>query len=280
MTKTPKSGKPQKQKSVSVETKKSPKENRSLTCFVLSNTPVVQIISAGYATKKKKILVEENENEDLPQTLISADEDADIPVVDLLHEKSKKAYYFLDTRKIQVKYWGVMLDVTMNGALPTSTNKACWWDRHPFKTSPIGCPLVYHSHKTEGIDKERFEEKLKAANIRCDKNDFFETEGYFCSFPCCKAYILSQRNNMRYKDSASLLSLLLYVMYGIRDIIPVAPSWKNLKEYGGHLSIQEFRSSFGKLEYNETVNTRRPYMFCSSHYIKEKHLKLFRNVKD
>ena len=252
----------------------------SPTAFVLSGISAVQVILSGYAPKKKKILVENDETDALPQTLIPSDEDADIPVVDLLHEKSRKAYYFLDTRKIQIKYWGIMLDVTMNGVLPALTNKACWWDRHSFKTPPIGCPLVYHAHKTEGVDKERFEEKLKAANIPAGRNDFFETEGYFCSFPCCKAYILTQRNNMRYKDSAALLSMLLHTLYRRRDIIPVAPSWKLLKEYGGHLSIQEFRSSFGKLEYEETINTRRPYMFCSSQYIAEKRLKLFRGVRE
>ena len=248
------------------------------TLFTLPNTSAIQVILSGYASQKKKILVEDND--DLPQTLIASDEDYDIPVVDLLHEKSKKAYYFLDTRKTQVKYWGVMMDVTSNGSLPASTNKPCWWCHNSFKTRPIGCPLIYHPHNAKGIDQGRFEEKLKTANIRSDKNDFFETEGYFCSFPCCKAYILSQRNNAKYKDSASLLSLLLYTVYRRRDIIPIAPPWKLLKEYGGHLTIQEFRASFGKIEYDETVNTRRPYMFCSSQYITEKRLKLFRGVRE
>lgn len=275
MRKTTKSGKVEHKKSVSDQ-----KRQLTPTSFVLSDISAVQVILAGYSTKKKKILVENDELEALPQTLISADEDADIPIVDLLHEKSRKAYYFLDARKIQIKYWGIMLDVTMHGVLPPSTGKPCWWCRHPFKTPPLGCPLIYHSHKTEGIDKERFEEKLKAANIPIGQNDFFETEGYFCSFPCCKAYILSQRNNIKYKDSTALLSLLLYILYKRRDIIPIAPSWKLLKDYGGHLAIQEFRSSFGKLEYEETINTRRPYMFCSSQYIAEKRLKLFRSVRD
>lgn len=256
-------------------------EQLSPTSFVLSDVSAIQVILSGYASQNKKLLIEDNEtDETLPQTLISSDEDADIPVIDLLHEKSRKAYYFLDSRKIQVKYWGVMLDVTANGSLPSSTNKPCWWCRNPFKNSPIGCPLVYHSHKAGGIDKERFEEKLKAAGIPADKNDFFETEGYFCSSPCCKAYILSQKNDVKYKDSSALLSLLISILYKRRDIIPAAPSWKLLKEYGGHLTIQEFRSSFGKLEYQETVNTRRPYMFCSSQYISEKRLKLFRGVRD
>jgi hypothetical protein len=264
-----------------VTPKKTAKSKKvSPTSVIFPGISAVQVILSGYAPQKKKIIVENNSTDELPQTLINADEDADIPVVDLLHEKSKKAYYFLDTRKVQIKYWGVMLDVTMNGILPSTTTKPCWWCRHSFKTRPIGCPLVYHHNKKEGIDKERYEQKLKDANIPADRNDFFETEGYFCSFPCCKAYILSQRNNVKYKESPGLLSLLLYILYRSKDIIPVAPSWKLLKEYGGHLTIQEFRSSFGKLEYEETVNSRKPYMFCSSQYIAEKRLKLFRGVRE
>lgn len=260
---------------------KKPASQTSSSSFVLPNVSAVQTILSSYAIKKtRKIIVEENDKDSLPQTIIRCDEDMDIPVSDILHEKSKKAYYFLDTRKIQNKYWGVMLDVTMNGCLPTTTTKPCWWCRNSFKTSPVGCPLFYHAHKKEGIDKERFEEKIKILNLPVDKNDFFETEGIFCSFPCCKSYILNQRNSTRHKDSAALLSMLFYTLYRKKQNIPLAPSWKNLIEYGGHLTIQEFRSSFGKLEYEETVNTRRPYMFCSSQYIAEKRLKLFRGVRD
>jgi len=259
--------------------KSTRKKQLPATSFVLQDVSAVQTILSGYASQTQKIIVDDNDPESLPQTLISADEDADIPIVDLLHEKSRKAYYFLDTRKVQNKYWGIMLDVTANGSLPMATTKPCWWCRHSFKTKPIGCPLVYHS-QPEGIDKERFEEKLALANITTQGSDFFETEGYFCSFPCCKAYILSQRNSMKYKESAALLSLLFYTLYKRREIIPAAPPWKILKDYGGQLTIQEYRASFGKLEYEETVNTRRPYMFCSSQYISEKRLKLFRGVRD
>lgn len=261
---------------------KSNKTAEADTVFTLSGISAIQVILAGYASqKKKKVMVEDLEGEEaLPQTLISADDDADIPVLDLLHEKSKKAYYFLDTRKNQIKYWGVMLDVTANGPLPETTTKPCWWCRHSFKTSPIGCPLVYHPHKKDGIDASRMKEKLDAAGIEHTTNDFFETEGYFCSFPCCKAYILSQRNNLKYKESSGLLSLLFSTLYKKKSIIPTAPTWKMLSDYGGPLTIQEYRATFGKIEYEETVNSRRPYMFSSSQYISEKKIKLFRGVKE
>src|SRR5208282_3960299 len=122
----------------------------------------------------------------------------------------KRALYFLDTRKIQHKFWGIMIDVTENGPLPVTTSKPCWWCHHNFYTMPIGCPLRYHcnasvSTNTSGalitgptLFQKRFEEKLISANYDITGgSDFFETEGYFCSFPCCKAYITYQKNSIK-----------------------------------------------------------------------------------
>lgn len=254
------------------------------TDVVLTDISAIQVILAGYAADLgSKIIDMAGDDGDLPQTYIQDDAtiDKDIPISEILHEKSKRNLYFLDSRKIPNKLWGTMFDVTSNGCLPVSVQKPCWWCRHNFQTRPIGCPLRYNPHKSSGIEKERFEEKSKAAGLDCETNDFFETEGYFCSFPCCKAYILDQQfANIKYKDSATLLTLLYFKIYGSTPTFPCAPTWKILKEYGGHLNISEFRCSFGRLEYEPTVNTRRPYMYCSSQYISERKIKLFKGVKE
>ena len=247
--------------------------------FTLHDTPAIQILLSHYTSAPKQLIALGDEKDNIPETILPTD-DNDIPINDLLYEKSKRVYYFLDPHKIQTKYWGNMIDVTINGPLPSSTNKPCWWDRHVFTTTPIGCPLRYHPNKKDGLEKERFEKNMKSANINVDSNNFFETEGYFCSFPCCHAYILSQRNSVKYKDSAVLLSRMFEIFHGIKANYPTAPSWKILKEYGGHLTVQEYRATFGKLEYVSTVNVRRPYMFSSSQYLAEKRIKMFRGVKD
>lgn len=262
---------------------------------VLKGISAIQLALATYtkkysSKKNKNDVFELPESQDsIPQTII-ADIDAesdenDIPVAEIIHEKSKRAYYFLDHRKIQNKLWGNMIDFTTNGPLPTSTNKPCWWCSGTFKNLPLGCPLRYNPNKTSGIEKERYEAKLKQTTIKNHTtNDFFETEGIFCSFPCCKAYIIDQGSNPRYKDSLTLLSLMFSIFHEIPDDsedadFDAAPSWKLLKDYGGHLTYQEFRSSFGKLKYDVTVNTQRPYLYSSSQYIAEKKIKMFRNVK-
>ena len=250
--------------------------------IILKNVSAIQTIISNYASKnpKQKLLdLEGAQDESLPQTLISNEiEDVDeIPVTALLHERSKRSYYFLDNKKIQNKFWRNLIDITSSGPLPISTDKPCWWCRHGFKTSPIGCPLKYNSHKEGAVVVA---EKFKKAGIKTKTNDFFETEGIFCSFPCCKAFIIDQRGIAKYQESLALLVLLLIKIHGTKIFeIPIAPSWKILKEYGGHMTIEEFRSTFGKIEYTPTVNMRRPYMFCSSQLLEEQKIKLFKNVK-
>jgi len=247
-----------------------------MSTLLLRNISAIQVIISNYAPKKTANFQNiENEPQDvLPQTLISQNlEDADeIPVTELLHEKSKRSYYFLDNRKIQNKFWRNLIDITTTGPLPHTTENPCWWCRNTFSTNPIGCPLKYNPHKEENT---KIDEKFKKAGIKTSTNDFFETEGLFCSFPCCKAFIIDQKSCVKYKESLALLSLLLIKLYGKIVEIPTAPSWKIIKEYGGHLTIEEYRATFGKLEYTLTVNMRRPYMFCSSSYIEESRIKLF-----
>ena len=251
----------------STKTIKTVKKTLRAGVLILKNVLAQQIILSHYLSPKKST--------DVSETAVPESEEW--TVSDLMHEKSKKAIYFLDSHKNQIKYWVNMIDFTSNGALPLTTSKPCWWCRSGFHSRPIGCPLRYNPHRESGLEKQRIEEKFLQANLPIETNDFFETEGIFCSFPCTKAYILSQRNSARYKDSATLLTLLFSVLTGKVMAIPPAASWKVLKDYGGHLTIQQFRATFGKLEFTETVNVRRPYMFSSSRYIAEKKIKLFRN---
>jgi len=59
----------------------------------------------------------------------------------------------------------------------------------------------------------------------------------------------------------------------INPIIPIAGPVEVIDSYGGHLSIKEFRASFGFLQYETTINVKRPYMFSSSMYIEETRVK-------
>ena len=181
--------------------------------------------------------------------------------------RTKKALLFLDPSKSPQKIWITMFDL-QGGALPMSTSKKCHNCHHGFKTAPLGLPLKYIVPKTRE-DIDRVKEKFRAMNINSDSLEYFETEGYYCSFPCVKNMIL-EKKDVKYKNSLTLLHLLYYKLFGVMTSIPRSPSYKLLNEYGGHMSIDEFRGSFGALELTQLPNLRRPFMFSTSSYFLEK----------
>jgi hypothetical protein len=110
--------------------------------------------------------------------------------------------------------------------VPKFTNIKCWWCRSciPKTIHPLGMPIRYNK-----------------------EGDFFDTEGIFCSFNCMCSYLHENTNVSQYKDSGSLIYFmykLIFNEYPYKMNIRKAPSWKLLKEYGGHLSIEDFRSMF------------------------------------
>jgi len=66
------------------------------------------------------------------------------------------------------------------------------------------------------------------------------------------AYI-TEYDNYKYKDSASLIQLLYHSYFPGKNILlsdfKPAPSWKLLKPYGGELTIDEYRKSFQVVGY-------------------------------
>ncbi len=183
------------------------------------------------------------------------------------------AIYFIDPHKNVTKYVVGMIDVHDYGALPIYTSKPCWWCRHSFATCPIGLPIEYYPHESSSRKKIARETALTKANLSLDRNDFFITDGLFCSFPCCKAYYNDCRDEIKYRESLTLI-LVLYtkLVNHTPQTIPEAPHWKLLKSYGGHLTIDEFRQTFGKLEYVQTPNIKRPYMYTCSSIVQEQSL--------
>lgn len=176
----------------------------------------------------------------------------------------------------EIKKHVTMVDFSkMNGVMPSATDKNCWWCRNKFSNQPIGIPIMYYPDtnafelgaSSNGVLIQKYFEK---ENIILNENDFFDVEGIFCSFPCCKAYIKEHQFNSKYKYSQSNLTLLYAKLYEELDLdIPCAPSWKILEDYGGTLTIEQFRDSVDKKYYNLTTNIKRPYMFITGIYFEE-----------
>jgi hypothetical protein len=174
---------------------------------------------------------------------------------------------FLDETKRTVKCNVSMIDFNTKREIKYSKYN-CFWDRHPFDSDPLGCPIRYVSNKgvkkyfseiskdnyiiKENITKKKFE-KISCNNnlhsgIDVIKNEYFETDGIFCSFNCIKAFIKDNKHNCLYQHSEYLMYKLYNETFNTNKniVINPAPHWRLLREYGGNLSIDKFRESFNK----------------------------------
>ena len=98
-----------------------------------------------------------------------------------------------------------------------NSNTKCWWCRNTFTTCSIQLPEDYY-------------------------NDTFFCIGNFCSFNCMKAYNLDLNDTLTWRRE-SLINLLYYQTYKEYIKINPAPHWMTLQEYGGNLTINEFRKN-------------------------------------
>ena len=105
-------------------------------------------------------------------------------------------------------------------------NTKCWWCKNSFTTCAIQLPDDYYN------------------------NNFF-CVGNFCSYNCALAYNIDLNDSSSYKRT-SLLNLLYYKTYSKYINIISAPHWITLDEYGGNLSIKDFRDN--------SINNTKEYL--------------------
>ena len=92
----------------------------------------------------------------------------------------------------------------------------CWWCCHPFNTEPLRFPHKYD-----------------------DRTGKFSTSGNFCSWSCMKAYNIERPNNGKTTMNIMIMRKKLYNSFG--NIKPAPPRCM-LNVFGGHMTIEEFRS--------------------------------------
>ena len=260
--------------------KKTTKKNKKIDepkFIILKNINPIKLIyehilSKGL-NKQDDIIVMESDDPNYIDHIIQ-DVEVTNSATDILKHQSSMAYtLFTDIRKNNIKSWPILISDDESKDSPKESHKSdhkndslkepnlfnkksfdynkltkikCWWCKNSFDTLPLGCP------------------------IRKDENKIL-MEGVMCSFPCVKTYIKNIGcEGIRYKDSMSILNYLYDIFkenssFSKSDIfkennkidnelIPDAPHWNLLKEFGGHLSIEEFRSTFGKIKYTKTSN--------------------------
>jgi hypothetical protein len=186
--------------------------------------------------------------------------------------KNTETFSYLDESKKTHKCLLSMIDLK-TGLNVKELNYNCFWDRHPIDGNPIGCPINYipkqiqktffsHISKDTYIIRENvpseftIEEEFK--NLSILNNDYYETDGVFCSSECCLAFILDNKHNRMYDMSQMLLTKICNKLNNTKAMtINPAPSWRILKEYGGHLSIEKLRGNFGKIDYDYNGYTQK-----------------------
>ncbi len=197
-----------------INTTKLEKENimKDLRIKIDTNLSDTSKSSLDFFSKKKKKPTKEGETdiEKITTNLESLG----------ISNNVNKSNYITVSNNVKVKLFTNCSEI--GEVLPEHTTINCWWCRHSFDTNPIGLPIKY-------------------------TNESFNTEGIFCSFNCCSAYLNTQnKNDIYYKNSSSLLLLLykqIFNSFPHQMIVPQAPDWKLLKDYGGTLTIEQYRKS-------------------------------------
>jgi hypothetical protein len=223
------------------------------------------------------------QEKNIPKDPSYIDENVSTLIQDDTDPFKERAMYFFDAKKNKIKIWPVMFNSAECGnILPLSTTNPCRQCHYKFITYPLGCPIKYYPHILNDEDPKKIQiiNFLKEHNFPTTSTEYFETEHLFCSFPCVKAYIISNlsKNAMssKYSNSLSYLTIMFKKLNGIEGIPPYIPpshAIETLQNYGGHLNIEEYRSSIGIMEYEVTINNMKPIMYGNSVLVEELQIK-------
>lgn len=155
----------------------------------------------------------------------------------------------------------------------TNTNATlkCFWCRQSIGDAEIQCPIRYFPSEVEQtclseITNETYSirqsipsnTKTPQNNIKVVSDGFYHVEGHFCTYNCCIAYIDDNVNNQLYSRSKVYLYkiLLTHDWYIKGTIIHPSPHWRLLSDYGGHMSIDEYKKAIGSRIYTTSGNKK------------------------
>lgn len=110
--------------------------------------------------------------------------------------------------------------------------------------------IFYEKVNLTSNDKNIYNSVEGESNKNLVNNEYFEGEGIFCSFNCMVAYA-AENSCIKYKNAGMLINKLYKAIFGIfpKEKIVPSPSWKLLKEYGGDMSLDEYRRNFQTVDF-------------------------------
>lgn len=210
-------------------------------------------------------------------------------------QKEISTFSYLDESKKEHQCILTMIAHDTHDNLPEKTSICCFWCHHSFDTKPLGCPIQYVPHRIvkdyySEITKDNYtlRENITSHQLKQNSNhygkhkmnmvvrDYYTTDGIFCSFNCCLAFIQHHHNDPLYRYSENLLSHIHSQTFGSQaQPITPAPSWRLLKTYGGSISIEDFRKNFYKIDYKDISNIVYPQSkFKMIGFLYEKQVKI------
>lgn len=244
-------------------------------------TPYVNLknIDMGIIDQKFNFIVyrEKNKNEPKKKTRITE-----------INKNSHKNSYFsyIDEAKKDHICLLTMKDFLKQDSLPLQTDIHCFWCRHSFSSRPIGCPINYKSSRLfkkyyseitknnyvleetvtmKQLDDSKLSKNENYFSLELEPQNHYVTDGIFCSFNCCYAFIEENKNRTLYNQSESLLKKIYYDLFPNYDVQLVkSPHWRLLKKYGGELTIDEYRKNFFKVEYNNNNDFLTTFPTCKT----------------
>ena len=114
----------------------------------------------------------------------------------------------------------------------------CWWCCHEFNTTPLSMPFKYD-----------------------DRRSKFYTSGNFCSWSCMKSYATDTYGLTIGGRICGNIVLMRKKMYNQIGPVKFAPKRIMLKEFGGDMTIEEFRK-------NQTFDKEVPKVVETKPYVK------------
>lgn len=131
--------------------------------------------------------------------------------------KERKAGYNYENRQArQVKLMVQFQEANKRNEWPKTTKLHCFWCCHSFDGIPWAIPFKYN-------------------------NDIFHVDGNFCSPECAAAYNFEQKDFNMWERYMLLNLLYNKVNYPKYQKLKLAPPKRMLIEYGGNMTIDDFR---------------------------------------
>ena len=215
----------------------------NLNIKVHSNKETVQVDDIKESLKKKdnstcKINLTNSDYEDSDDDEISDNKYNNNISLDNVNKiktiKTKIAKLEYSSKKIVEKNMKVMKYFTNefdSGNEILISPYRCYHCHHNFNNKPFFLPIDYNSELNK-----------------------FKVTGNFCSPNCVKTYAI---NSKIYQNRIYLIGHMYRKLFGPNYTIKPAPPIQTLKEYGGKLSIEEFRANFDNLKQYSMKN-----IFC------------------